>query len=308
MTKQFDFLPNVTLPTTRIGWIGTGVMGQNMCRHLIQAGYRATIYNRTPSKASPLLELGAKWAATPADVARESDVVFTMVGYPCDVREILLGENGLFSTLAANSVVADMTTSSPELAKILFAEAQKRRIHLLDAPVSGGDIGAKEAKLSIMIGGEKAVADMLRPCFELLGQNIIYHGKAGSGQHAKMVNQILVATNMIGQCEGLLYAYRAGLNLDNVLKSIAAGAAGSWSLSNLAPRILAGNFDPGFYVEHLVKDLGIALEECRRMSLTLPGLELADILFRLTVAHGYARKGTQALLLALAEITKTDWK
>ncbi|MDR1493894.1 MAG: NAD(P)-dependent oxidoreductase, partial [Planctomycetaceae bacterium] len=248
MTKRPDFLPSVSPTTTRIGWIGTGVMGQSMCRRLIQAGYRATVYNRTPSKASPLLELGAKWAATPADVARESDVVFAMVGYPRDVCEIMLARDGLFSTLAANGVVADMTTSSPELAKTLFAEAQKRRIHILDAPVSGGDVGAREGKLSIMIGGEKAVADALRPCLELLGQNIVYHGGAGSGQHAKMVNQILVATNMIGQCEGLLYAYRAGLNLDNVLKSIAAGAAGSWSLSNLAPRILAGNFEPGFYV------------------------------------------------------------
>jgi len=281
-------------------------MGQSMCRHLIQAGYRATVYNRTKSKAAPLLELGAKWAETPADVARESDVIFTMVGYPHDVHDVMLGENGIFSTLAPNNIVVDMTTSSPELAKTLFAEAQKRQIHFLDAPVSGGDIGAREAKLSIMIGGEKNVVDILRPCLELLGKNIVYHGEAGSGQHAKMVNQILVAANMIGQCEGLLYAYRAGLNLDNVLQSIAAGAAGSWSLTNLAPRILAGNFEPGFYVEHLVKDLGIALEECRRMNLTLPGLSLADTLFRLTVSHGYARKGTQALILALAEITKTE--
>ena len=305
-------MKSIAPQTTRIGWVGTGVMGQSMCRHLIEAGYQATLFNRTKTKAEPLLELGAKWAGSPADVARQSDVVFMMVGYPNDVRQVLLGgdehEHGIFSALAPGGIVVDMTTSSPELARSLSAEAELRELHLIDAPVSGGDIGAKNATLSIMIGGEKVVADALQPLFELLGQNIVYHGEAGRGQHAKMVNQILVATNMVGLCEGLLYAYRTGLDLENVLQSIASGAAGSWSLTNLGPRILQGNFEPGFYVEHLVKDLGIAIGECRRMGLVLPGLALAESLFRIASAHGFGRNGTQALILALAEIAKIDWK
>ena len=294
--------------TTRIGWIGTGVMGGSMCQHLLKAGYAVSVYNRTKTKADALVEVGAKWHDSPADLARECDVVFLIVGHPTDVQQVLLGENGIFSTLPPGGIVVDMTTSSPQLAKFTAQEAATRQLYLIDAPVSGGDIGAKNATLSIMVGGEKAVADQLRPIFELLGQNIVYHGEAGCGQHAKMVNQILVATNMVGLCEGLLYAYRAGIDLENVLQSIATGAAGSWTLSNLGPRILSGDFEPGFYIGHIVKDLGIAVEECRRMELVLPGLELADSLFRLASAHGFADNGTQSLILALAEIAKIDWK
>ena len=243
--------------TTRIGWIGTGVMGGSMCQHLLKAGYTVSVFNRTKTKAGVLIELGAKWHDSSADLARECDVVFLIVGHPTDVQQILLGENGIFSTLPPGGIVVDMTTSSPQLAKSMAQEAASRQLHLIDAPVSGGDIGAKNATLSIMVGGKKAVADQLCPIFELLGQNIVYHGEAGCCQHAKMVNQILVATNMIGLCEGLLYAYRAGLDLENVLQSIASGAAGSWALSNLGPRILNGNFEPGFYIEHirLVREL-----------------------------------------------------
>jgi len=294
--------------TTRIGWVGTGVMGGSMCQHLLKAGYSVSVYNRTKTKADDLVGLGAKWHDSPANLARECDVVFLIVGHPEDVQQVLLGENGIFSTLPPSGIVVDMTTSSPQLAKFMAQKAASQQLHLIDAPVSGGDIGAKNATLSIMVGGEKAIADQLRPIFELLGQNIVYHGEAGRGQHAKMVNQILVATNMIGLCEGLLYAYRAGLDLENVLQSIASGAAGSWALSNLGPRILNGNFEPGFYIEHIIKDLGIAVEECRRMGLVLPGLELADSLFRLASAHGLAGNGTQALILALAEIAKINWK
>lgn len=296
----------------RIGWIGTGVMGHSMCRHLLEAGYAMRVHNRTKSKADTLVELGAKWCDSPAELARECDVVFLIVGHPSDVRQVLLGddqtENGVFSALSPGGIVVDMTTSSPQLAESMAAEAASRQLHLIDAPVSGSDIGAKNATLSIMVGGEKPVFDVLRPVFEKMGQNIVYHGSAGRGQHAKMVNQILVATNMIGLCEGLLYAYRSGLDLENVLKSITPGAAGSWTLTNLGPRILNGDFEPGFYIEHIVKDLGIAVGECRRMGLVLPGLALADSLFRLASAHGFARNGTQALILALAEIAKIDWK
>ena len=301
-------MKQISSDTTRIGWVGTGVMGGSMCQHLLKAGYATSVYNRTKTKADTLVELGAKWHNSPADIARECDVVFLIVGHPADVQQVLLGENGIFSTLQPGGIVVDMTTSSPQLAKSMAQKAASRQLHLIDAPVSGGDIGAKNATLSIMVGGEKAVADQLRPIFELLGQNIVYHGEAGCGQHAKMVNQILVAINVVGLCEGLLYAYRAGLDLENVLQSIATGAAGSWTLSNLGPRILNGNFEPGFYIEHIAKDIGIAVEECRRMGLVLPGLELADTLFRLASAHGFAHNGTQALILALAEIAKVDWK
>jgi 3-hydroxyisobutyrate dehydrogenase len=293
---------------TRIGWIGTGVMGSSMCGHLMAAGYEATLFNRSPEKARPLVEKGAKLADSPRAVAEAADVVFTIVGYPQDVREVTLGEHGTLAGAHPGAVLVDMTTSEPALAIEIDQAAKAKQVHSVDAPVSGGDVGAKEARLSIMIGGEKAVVDALRPLFEVMGKTIVHQGPAGAGQHTKVVNQVLIASNMIGVCEGLLYGYKAGLDLNVVLQSVGSGAAGSWSLNNLGPRMIAGNFEPGFFVEHFLKDMGIALAETRRMKLCLPGLALAEQLYRAVAAQGYERKGTHALMLALAKLSAIEWK
>ncbi len=292
---------------TRIGWVGTGVMGSPMCGHLIDAGYPATVYNRTIQKTEPLAAKGAKVAGSPREVAEASDVVFTIVGHPSDVREVVLGDKGTLAGADKGAVLVDMTTSEPALAVEIFEKAKAKGVDSIDAPVSGGDVGAKEARLSIMIGGEADAVDAVRPLFEAMGKTIVHQGKAGSGQHAKMVNQVLIASNMIGVCEALLYAHKAGLDPETVLKSVSGGAAGSWSLSNLGPRMIAGNFEPGFFVEHFLKDMGIALSEARRMNLALPGLALAEQLYQAVAAQGLARKGTQALLLALASLSNIDW-
>jgi 3-hydroxyisobutyrate dehydrogenase len=292
---------------TRIGWIGTGVMGRSMCGHLIAAGYSATVFNRTSDKAAPLIGKGAKLAASPQEVAQASDVVFTIVGYPRDVREVTLGERGTLAGARPGTVLVDMTTSEPALAIEIARSARANGVHAIDAPVSGGDVGAREARLSIMIGGDKDVVDALRPLFETMGKTIVHQGPAGAGQHTKMVNQVLIASNMIGVCEALLYGFKAGLDLDVVLQSVSTGAAGSWSLSNLGPRIITNNFEPGFFVEHFLKDMGIALAEARRLQLSLPGLALAEQLYRAVEAQGYARKGTHALMLALSSLSAIDW-
>ena len=293
---------------TRIGWIGTGVMGSSMCGHLLAAGYAATVYNRTRDKSRGLVERGAKQADSPRAVAEASDVVFSIVGFPRDVREVTLGPDGTLAGARPGAVLVDMTTSEPALAREIAEAARAKGVHAVDAPVSGGDIGAREARLSIMIGGEAEIVSALRPLFEAMGKTIVHQGPAGAGQHTKMVNQILIATNMIGVCEALLYGYKAGLDLTTVLQSVSSGAAGSWSLSNLGPRMIAGNFDPGFFVEHFLKDMGIALAESRRMNLALPGLALAEQLYRAVEAQGHGRKGTHALMLALARLSDVEWQ
>jgi len=292
---------------TRVGWIGTGVMGQSMCRHLLDAGYRVSVFNRTREKTAGLVERGATWCDSPQAVGANSDVVFTMVGYPADVRETVLGPRGVLAGLAAGGLLIDMTTSQPALAVELAQRAAAQGCQALDAPVSGGDIGARAASLSIMVGGDSAALERALPLLSLLGRTIQLQGPPGSGQHTKMVNQVLIASGMVGVCEALLYGYRAGLDLETVLKSVSAGAAGSWSLSHLAPRALSGDFRPGFFVEHLIKDLGIALEESRRMGLVLPGLALAEQLYLATAAGGWQKSGTHALLLALAKISNLSW-
>lgn len=292
---------------TRIGWIGTGVMGSSMCGHLLAAGYSVTVHNRTRVKTESLLEKGAVWADTPQQVAEQADVIFSIVGYPHDVEEILLGTHGALAGCRAGCVLVDMTTSKPSLAMQIAEAATHQQVICIDAPVSGGDVGARNATLSIMIGGERETVEALAPCWEALGKTWIWQGGPGAGQHTKMVNQILIATNMIGVCEGLLYAYRAGLNLNKVLESVASGGAASWSLSNLGPRMIAGNFEPGFFVEHFLKDMGIALEESRRMGLKLPGLELSEQLYREVAVQGLTRQGTQALMLALAKMSGVEW-
>ncbi len=294
--------------TTRIGWIGTGVMGSSMVGHLLTAGYACTVFSRSKSKAEPLLTRGAKWAETPALLAAQSDVVFSIVGFPSDVREVILGANGALSGSKPGTVLVEMTTSEPSLAVEIHQTALTKGVHSVDAPVSGGDIGAKNATLSIMIGGDKPIVDLLQPLFSTLGKTLVHQGKAGSGQHAKMANQILIATNMIGVCESLLYGYKAGLDLPTMLQSVGPGAAGSWSLNNLGPRIMNNNFDPGFFVEHFIKDMGIALAEAKRMGLSLPGLALGEQLYLSVQAKGWGRNGTHALMMALAEMSGIDWK
>ncbi len=293
---------------TRIGWIGTGVMGSSMCGHLIAKGFEATVYNRTKSKTDGLVAKGAKYADSPKAVAEASDVVFTIVGFPADVREVILGDDGVLAGSKEGNIIVDMTTSQPSLAVEIAEAAQAKGVHAVDAPVSGGDVGAKEARLSIMIGGDKEVVDALQPCWEAMGKTIVHQGGPGAGQHTKMVNQILIATNMIGVCEALLYGYKAGLDLETVMQSVASGAAGSWSLSNLGPRIINNNFDPGFFVEHFIKDMGIALEESKRMGLSMPGLALSHQLYVALKAQGHGRDGTHALALALASLSGLDWK
>ena len=292
----------------RIGWIGTGVMGGSMAGNLLRAGYSVTLYTRTKEKAVPLLEMGGTWKDSPAEAAACCDAVFLMVGYPADVRGAVLGERGVLAGFRETAerafppTIVDMTTSSPALAAEIYAECKACGIDALDAPVSGGDIGARNGTLSIMVGGDQAVFERMKPVFETLGTNVVYQGKAGSGQHTKMVNQILIAGNMAGMCEALLYGFRAGLDMQKVMKSVAAGAAGSWSLSNLGPRILRGDFEPGFFVEHFIKDMGIALEEASRMDLRLPALGLVRCLYQRLAAQGGGRLGTQALIKALESL------
>jgi 3-hydroxyisobutyrate dehydrogenase len=298
---------NVEPGKTRIGWIGLGVMGRSMCGHLVDKGFSATVYTRTKATADAVLAMGAEWADSPRAVAERSHVVFSIVGFPSDVREVLLGDDGALIGCETGDVIVDMTTSEPSLAVEIYEAAEARGVSSVDAPVSGGDVGAQEARLSIMIGGDEEVVAALQPCWEAMGKTIVRQGGPGAGQHTKMVNQTLIATNMIGVCEGLLYAHKAGLDLETVMRSVASGAAGSWSLSNLGTRMIANNFDPGFFVEHFVKDMGIALAEARRMNLALPGLALAHQLYTAVIAQGRGRLGTHALHLALAELSGVDW-
>jgi 3-hydroxyisobutyrate dehydrogenase len=292
-------IPAAEPKKTRIGWIGTGVMGRWMCQHVMSKGYAATVFNRSAEKLQPLLELGAKAAHTPKAVAEQSDMVFAIVGFPRDVREVFLGAEGALAGSKPGTVLIDMTTSEPSLAKEIHEAAKGKGVASLDAPVSGGDVGAKNAALSIMIGGDKDVVEAVQPVFECMGKTIVHQGGPGAGQHTKMVNQILISSNMIAVCEGLLYGYKAGLDLETVFKSVSVGAAGSKALEVLGPRMLARNFEPGFYVEHFIKDMGIALAEAEKMNLSLPGLGLAKQLYEAVRAQGYGRKGTQALLMAL---------
>ncbi|WP_455367254.1 NAD(P)-dependent oxidoreductase [[Eubacterium] cellulosolvens] len=297
-------LKKIMPESTRVGWIGTGVMGKSMCGHILTAGYKTTIYNRTKSKSQELLDRGAAWAPSPKEVANNSDIIFTIVGYPRDVEEVYLGERGIFQGSREGSILVDMTTSRPSLAQEINRVAQAKKIYTLDAPVSGGDVGARESRLSIMIGGDKEVMDTVRPLFELMGKNIIYMGPAGAGQNTKMCNQILIASTMIGVVECLLYSYRSGLDPTEVISAIGGGAAGCWSINNLGPRIIARNFDPGFFVEHFVKDMEIALDECRRLNLALPGLALAHQFYVALKAQGRGKLGTQALYLTLEELNE----
>ena len=291
---------------TRIGWVGTGVMGRWMCQHAMAKGYSATVFNRSPEKARPLVELGATLAGSPREVAAASDVVFAIVGFPRDVREVILGPDGVLAGAKPGTVVIDMTTNEPGMAPEIAAAARAKGVLTLDAPVTGGDVGAKAGTLSIMVGGDEEVAAAVRPLFEAMGKTIVHQGQDGAGHHAKMVNQILISSTMVAVCEALLYGHKAGLDMAKVLQSVSVGAAGSKALEVLGPRMLARNFDPGFYVEHFLKDMGIALAEAEKMRLSLPGLGLAKQLYEAVRAQGHGRLGTQALLLALERLNAIE--
>jgi 3-hydroxyisobutyrate dehydrogenase len=289
-----------------IGWIGTGVMGSSMCGHLLTAGYRVMVHSRTQSKAQPLLDRGAQWAESPRAVAAASDVLFTMVGFPQDVHRVYFAETGVLAGARTGMILIDMTTTQPALSRDIAAAASANNLSAIDAPVSGGDVGAKNAALSIMIGGETTSVQAVMPLFELLGKKIVHQGGPGTGQQAKLCNQIVIAGTMVGVCESLLYGYKAGLDLNRMLESIRGGAAACWTLQNLAPKILQRNFDPGFFVEHFIKDMGIALEEAKRMEIVLPGLTLVHQLYQTVHTLGHGRSGTQALILALESLSDIE--
>ncbi|HFL0278420.1 TPA: NAD(P)-dependent oxidoreductase [Listeria monocytogenes] len=280
----------------KIGFVGTGVMGSSMAGHLLEAGYEVLVYTRTKTKAEDLLDKGALWVETPGELANKVDILISMVGYPKDVEELYLGENGFLENLAVGTVAIDMTTSSPALAKKMAEFGREKGIGVLDAPVSGGDIGAKNGTLSIMVGGSEDVFLKVKPIFDILGSSVILQGDAGAGQHTKMVNQIAIASNMIGVTEAIIYAEAAGLNPSRVLDSISGGAAGSWSLANLIPRVLKDDFSPGFFIKHFIKDMGIAISEAKQMGLELPGLTLAEKMYQTLAEQGLSEVGTQALI------------
>ncbi|UOQ49152.1 NAD(P)-dependent oxidoreductase [Gracilibacillus caseinilyticus] len=281
---------------TTIGFIGTGVMGKSMATHLLEADFDLHIFTRTQEKAQSLLDQGAVWEDTVSSLAQKADIIITMVSYPKDVESIYLKANGIIANAKPGTYLIDMTTSDPLLAEQIDKKAKEKGLHSLDAPVSGGDVGAKNAKLTIMVGGDKADFEEILPVFEKMGENIVLQGPAGAGQHTKMANQITIASNMIGVSEAIMYAKKAGLDPVRVLKSILTGAAGSWSLTNLAPRMIKGDSDPGFYIKHFIKDMTIALKNAQEMELKTPGLSLSLELYQELADKGLEDRGTQALI------------
>ncbi len=285
----------ITREKTIIGFIGLGVMGHSMAGHILDAGFGLHLYNRSASKADDLVEKGAVLEASVADLAKKSDLIVAIVGFPADVEEVFLGDGGVLENAKPGSIAIDMTTSEPALAMTLYEKGKERGIHVLDAPVSGGDLGAKNATLSIMVGGDHQIFEDARPIFEIMGKNIVYQGKAGAGQHTKMANQIAIAAGMVAVCESLAYAQRAGLDPRTVLESIGQGAAGSWSLNNMGPRIINEDDQPGFFIKHFIKDMGIAAASSKRLGLATPGLDLALSLYQKMADKGLENNGTQAL-------------
>lgn len=281
---------------TAIGFVGTGVMGQSIVKHLLKAGHSVFIYTRTKSKAEKLISEGAVWCKSPLEVASQTNFIFTMVGYPSDVEEVYYGDFGLFRTESEGKVFVDLTTSTPTLAKRIFETAQSRGAQAIDAPVSGGDLGAKKGTLTVMAGGEEKAFEQVRPVIDLFSSDLNLHGGPGSGQHTKMANQIMVAGTMTGLSEMLVYAQSAGLDLEKVIKTLMGGAASNWSLQNYGPRILKEDYSPGFFVKHFVKDLKIVLDEAEKMDLHLPSTQLACRLYEELTEEGYEDSGTQALI------------
>ncbi|WP_317912623.1 NAD(P)-dependent oxidoreductase [Carnobacterium maltaromaticum] len=280
----------------KIGFIGVGVMGASIVKHLLKDGYEVNVYNRTKSKADEVVSLGAIWQDTPKAVTIESDIVFTIVGYPKDVEEVYYSEDGIFAGATSEKILVDMTTSTPSLAQKIFATGRERKIEVLDAPVSGGDLGAKNGTLTIMVGGTKEAYQIVEPIFNVFSGKVKLQGAAGSGQHTKMANQIMIASTMVGMSELLVYANAAGLELESVLDTVGGGSAQNWSLTNYAPRILREDFTAGFFVKHFVKDLKIALAEAEKMDIQLPGTSLAKELYEKLENQGHGNDGTQALI------------
>jgi 3-hydroxyisobutyrate dehydrogenase len=280
---------------TCVGFIGLGVMGKSMAGHILKAGYEVHVYTRTKASAEDLVSKGAVWEDSVKTLSQKCRVIITMVGYPSDVEQVYLGEGGILAHAEKGALVIDMTTSSPDLAVRIYEKARLSRIEALDAPVSGGDLGAKNATLSIMAGGDRAAFDKALPLFDVMGRNNVFQGKPGSGQHTKMANQIAIAAGMVAVCESIAYAKKAGLDPETVLKSIGAGAAASWSLNNLGPKMISGNMEPGFYIKHFIKDMKIAVESSRHFDFRTPGLDIALSLYEKLAQMGYADKGTQAL-------------
>ena len=307
MTERLE-LKEAGPSSVTIGWIGTGIMGAPMCGHLMKAGYKAVIYTRTKEKAETLLENGAQWADSPAQVAERADIIFTIVGFPEDVRQVYLGEQGIIHGVRSGAITVDMTTTEPSLSQEVAAELAKKDVRAVDAPVSGGDVGAINATLSIMIGGDEAAVNLVMPLFELMGKSARYQGGPGMGQHTKMCNQITLSGTMMGVCQALLYGHKAGLNLETLIGSISKGAAGCWVLDFLAPKMAVHDFAPGFYVEHFLKDLRIALKEAKQTGLKLPGLEQAVQLYERVVELGHGRSSYHALLLAIEDLSGASIK
>jgi len=290
----------------KIGWIGTGVMGRSMCSHVLKQDHTVLVYSRTREKAGDLEKMGARWCASPRELAGESDYVFAIVGFPQDVEDVFLGEEGVLRGIRSGAIIVDMTTSEPSLAMRIYEEARGKGVSAMDAPVSGGDVGARNGTLAIMAGGDRSAFDEVMPLLQLMGENIAYMGGPGAGQHTKMSNQILIASTMVGVVESLLYAYKAGLDPDEVIDVIGKGAAASWSINNLGRRIVAGDFDPGFFIKHFVKDMGIALAEAKSMNLSLPGLAMAHQFYISAVALGLEDLGTQGIHKVVAMMNGID--
>jgi 3-hydroxyisobutyrate dehydrogenase len=305
--RGYRYFWAITVTKLRIGWIGTGVMGAPMAGHLLAAGYPVSVFNRTRNRAEGLIADGAGWRDSPAALASDCDAVFMMLGYPADVSETVLGDGGVLEALAPGSLLIDMTTSEPALAEEIHRAATAKGVHALDAPVSGGDVGARNATLVIMVGGEAEAYERAQPMLSALGQTIVHQGGAGCGQQTKVMNQIVIAAGMIGICEALVYAHRAGLDVERAIDTIKDGAAGSWSLTNYGPRLLRGDLEPGFKVDHFIKDLGIALSDARRLGVSLPGTALAQQLYVAAASQGLGQKGTHALAVAVAGLSGERW-
>ena len=282
----------------RIGFIGVGVMGNGMVKNLLRHGYEVSAYTRTRAKALEALDAGAEWRESAADCVRDADAVITMVGFPPDVEEVYFGEKGILASARPGTLVIDMTTTSPRLAQRIYTEAADRGLCALDAPVSGGDTGARAGTLAIMVGGDREAFDRAVPIFEAMGKSIRYMGAAGSGQHTKMANQIAIAGTLAGVCEAIAYARAAGLDVDEVISTISGGAASSWQLANNGPKSAHGDFAPGFFIKHFIKDMTLADGEARARDLPMPVLEKVLAMFRALEAQGYGDEGTQALIRA----------
>ena len=292
----------------KIGFIGLGVMGKSMAGHLMNAGHELYVYSRTKAKCGDVIEKGAHWCDTPKAVAENTDIVFTIVGFPKDVEEVYLGKNGLIEGTREGMIFCDMTTTKPSLDIQIGKELEKKDASMCDAPVSGGDSGARNATLSIMAGADKATFDALLPYFNIMGKSITHMGELGAGQHTKMANQIVIAGTMCGVSEALVYGARAGLDTEKMVQTISKGAAGCWTLDNLAPRVLRDDLAPGFMVDHFIKDMGIALEEAEKMELVLPSLALTKQLYLSLKANGMGRNGTQALVKAIEQLSGMEEK